>query len=144
MKKKDVENRPRIVLVSRCVVMKGKKFLLILRAMYRDQYAAGLWEFPGGKLDEGQDIRNAEEREVLEETGIFTVSISANAFVESYIIGKGKFIGLPYVLLISIGRYIGGEVKLSAEHDAWRWVTKEEALKMKLKDDIRKAIITLF
>jgi 8-oxo-dGTP diphosphatase len=30
----------------------------------------GWWEFPGGKLEPGEDIRACAEREVLEETGL--------------------------------------------------------------------------
>ncbi len=31
---------------------------------------AGLWEFPGGKVDEGETVRAAAVRECLEETGV--------------------------------------------------------------------------
>lgn len=136
------EERPRVILVIRSIIMRGNRFLLIRRDI-TDEYAPGFWEVPGGKLDEGQDVRHAEEREVLEETGLVIVPSSPCAFVESYILSRGKYIGLPYVVLIGVSKYFAGDVKLSDEHDAWRWVTKEEALALPLKDDIRKAITVL-
>jgi 8-oxo-dGTP diphosphatase len=33
-------------------------------------HLAGYWEFPGGKLESGENTRDAAEREALEETGL--------------------------------------------------------------------------
>ena len=44
------------------------KLLLALRD--KKQHQGGLWEFPGGKVEEGEDIRTALARELHEELGI--------------------------------------------------------------------------
>ena len=62
------DERPRVVLVNRCFVRDGEKLLIIQRAKL-DSMNAEKWEVPGGKLDEGQDLSHAQEREVMEETG---------------------------------------------------------------------------
>lgn len=45
----------------------GDQILLIHQ--YRHSVKKWLWEIPGGGLEEGEDIRRAAERELLEETG---------------------------------------------------------------------------
>lgn len=135
--------RPKVVLVNRCIILNGKgKFLLIKRSP-NDYYASGLWEFPGGKLDEGQDLTNALEREVIEETNLLVLPTTRIAYTESSVIPKGKYKGLPYVVIIGIGKMIGGKLKLSEEHTDFKWVTLKEAFEMPIKDEIRKSLMVL-
>ena len=69
--------RPKVVLVNRCIIFnKNEDKILIIKRSEREHHESGKWEFPGGKLDEGQDLNNALEREVLEETGLFIIPIS--------------------------------------------------------------------
>lgn len=139
MKNKSVK-RPRVVLVNRCAVFKKNGKLLLIKRSSSDRYAAGFWEFPGGKLDEGQNVSQALEREVFEETGLVVVPITRIAYIESQIMIQGPYKGLPYIVIIGTGKLIGGKIKLSKEHTSYKWVTKNEALKLPLKDEIRKAL----
>lgn len=141
--KSEKNSRPRVVLVNRCIIFNNKgKFLLIKRSM-NDYHAPGAWEFPGGKLDEGQDLSQALEREVLEETGLLIIPTTRIAFTESSVIPKGKYKGLPYVVVIGIGKMLGGKLKLSEEHTDYKWVDTKEAYLMPIKEEIRKALIVL-
>ena len=134
--------RPRVVLVNRSIVIKDGLILLIQRAK-TDSYKPKYWEFPGGKLDPGQDLTNALEREVLEETGLLITPIDRIAYYESIVISEGKYAGLPYVSLIGISKVVGGNIKLSEEHDDYIWIKPEAALEYKITEDTRKALITL-
>ncbi|WP_039903151.1 NUDIX hydrolase [Acetobacter tropicalis] len=49
------------------VVRRGSDFLLVRRANPPD---AGLWGFPGGRIEAGETLLQAAERELLEETGM--------------------------------------------------------------------------
>jgi mutator protein MutT len=49
---------------------KGDKFLLVRRPLNKKR--GGLWEFPGGKVENGETLESAIERELKEELGIET------------------------------------------------------------------------
>ncbi len=64
----DTRARP-IVLVAACALLNEEgKVLIAKRPPGRP--LAGLWEFPGGKVDLGEDPETALFRELLEELGI--------------------------------------------------------------------------
>ena len=50
------------------LVYDGDKLLILKRS--DDQMLGGLWEFPGGKLEEGETPQQAVKREIMEETGL--------------------------------------------------------------------------
>jgi mutator protein MutT len=54
--------------VVACLVF-GPEGLLIARRP-QGKHLAGYWEFPGGKIDDGEDLFAAAVREIREETGL--------------------------------------------------------------------------
>ena len=79
---------PKLMLSNRAVVRNSKgEYLLIQRAVKGFSYP-GLWEFPGGKLDKNETVRESLLREVEEEdneTICKELEISAtNAWVMLY------------------------------------------------------------
>jgi 8-oxo-dGTP diphosphatase len=56
------------VLVAAGVLVEGGRVLLTQRKA--GSHLAGAWEFPGGKVEPGEDPRSALERELREELGI--------------------------------------------------------------------------
>jgi 8-oxo-dGTP diphosphatase len=57
-----------LVIVSAAVVVEGGRVLLTQRK--RGSHLAGSWEFPGGKVEAGEDPRDALVRELREEVGV--------------------------------------------------------------------------
>lgn len=57
-----------VVRVAAAVLCRGGKILLARRAPNKKM--AGLWEFPGGKVEEGESSGQALQRELKEELGI--------------------------------------------------------------------------
>jgi len=54
--------------VVAAIIRRAKKILITRR---RDHvHLAGLWEFPGGKVEDGESLRSALQREILEELGV--------------------------------------------------------------------------
>ncbi len=138
-----VNDRPQVVLVNRCIVRNKEDEFLFLQRSGNDRNNAGLWEFPGGKLDVGQDLSHALEREVMEETGLLVEPSSRLVFAESFVIGDEPYKGLPYVALFGIAHVVGGKFKLSHEHDASLWANFNNALDLDLTAESRKALIVL-
>lgn len=61
------------IVVAAAVVRDGERFLLTQRPP--KGHLAGLWEFPGGKLEEGESPESALVRECREECGIDVVPL---------------------------------------------------------------------
>lgn len=53
-----------------CGVIRNKEGKVLACRRAADRHLGGLWEFPGGKVEEGEDPRAALARELLEELGI--------------------------------------------------------------------------
>ena len=60
------------VTVAAGVLIEGGRVLLSQRLT--GTHLAGLWEFPGGKVEEGEDPRDTVARELREEVGIETAA----------------------------------------------------------------------
>jgi 8-oxo-dGTP diphosphatase len=68
-----------LVLVVAAVVVRNGSVLLSRRPP--GKHLAGLWEFPGGKIEEGESPETALAREVREELGLAISSPRPYAFV---------------------------------------------------------------
>jgi 8-oxo-dGTP diphosphatase len=79
----------------------------------------GRWEFPGGKLEAGEDGRKAILREIREELGI---SIEVGRYIMTV---EYQYPTFFLVMHAYEGRRIEGEVLLS-EHIQMRWLSKDE------------------
>lgn len=79
----------------------------------------GGWEFPGGKVEEGESKEEALKREIREE---LDTEIQVESFIETVEYGYPTFHLSMDVFWCSV---ISGELTLK-EHEAAKWLTKEE------------------
>lgn len=101
------------------LIKKGDQYLLIRRSQNDDE-DKGAWDLPGGGIDFGEQPQEAAQRETKEEAG---VEIKVGQVI--------TYLAIPYKGMWSIefiveGEYLSGEVKLSEEHDDFKWVSKKE------------------
>lgn len=79
--------------------------------------AAGRWEFPGGKVEDGETPEAALVREIAEELGV-TIE------VRRWLAGSAP-IGTAYELTVAIADIVDGEPD-PVDHDEVRWLTADE------------------
>lgn len=103
-------------LSAKAVVRDGQGRILLIRRSAASRNNAGKWELPGGKVDGGESVEQALQREVQEETGLRVevcgVAGAAESAWDSRRIAYLIFTATPHP----------GEVVLSDEHDAFAWV----------------------
>ncbi len=103
------------------IVFRGDRVLTMRRAA-GSEAGPRIWESVSGRVEPGEDPRDAAEREVLEETGL-PVMIRDTP-VDAYAMKRR---GRPMVVIVYRGDAPHGEVARSAEHDAHEWLPFEEA-----------------
>ena len=103
--------------VTAAVIRKNGNILIARRA--KGHHLAGLWEFPGGKIENGETPEACLKRELFEEFGI---KVRIGRFIaESCFSYSEKNIRL----LAYEVEYLGGDFSLNA-HSAVSWVAIDQ------------------
>ena len=107
------------------------------------QYGAGHWDFPKGKLEQGESKDQAARRELTEETGLHDVTIH-DGFEESLVYQFNDFRGYPVEKTVYF--FVGevpykGPITLSHEHQAYAWLPYEKALEMLTYQNAKNVLI---
>ncbi len=79
--------------------------------------AAGRWEFPGGKIEDGESAEAALTREIAEELGVAIV-------VRRWLAGAVP-IGTTHELTVALAEIVDGD-PVPVEHDRVRWLTADD------------------
>jgi 8-oxo-dGTP diphosphatase len=103
----------------RDVPAKGRRVLASRRT--EPPRLAGLWEFPGGKVEPGETDEQALVRELQEELRV-EVEVGER-------LGGDLLIGQAAVLRVYLCRLVSGEPAL-VDHDAHRWLAADELLEV--------------
>jgi len=109
----------------------------------KDSWMTGFWECPGGKVEAQQNLSEALEREVLEETGVLVVPTHRVAYYEGTLATSPKYKGFTCLSLIGISTTDKSKVKLSSEHDQYGWFSYADALKLESTPQVQKALKVL-
>jgi len=98
-----------------------KKRYLIVRRNAQQNSGAGHWEFPGGKIENGESKTQALVREILEELG-FTINEASLKYIHS-----NRYQYPQRIVEIHLYRYDKAiDEFLLVDHDLHAWVDKAE------------------
>lgn len=111
------------------LVFRGESVLLVKRGA---EPLKGRWSIPGGKVEFGETLRAAVERETLEETGL---QVKAGALVEIFERIRRGAAGddaYHYVLMDYLCAIVGGELRSGDDAAAADWfrLDRLDALRM--------------
>jgi 8-oxo-dGTP diphosphatase len=91
------------------------------------------WDLPGGNVEFGENPLRSILREIKEETSLRVKRI-APIDVEGHVNHLNDYkVTLAYIAFIS-----GGEISISWEHDSYKWVTRDEFLKLRTTKKLKK------
>lgn len=98
-------------------------FLLMRRVPQR----GGFWQPLTGGVEQGETFEEAVRREALEETGITEMIEVADSNYHYEFTDEGRH-HVEYIFGVEVPA--NTDVRLSHEHDDFRWVEKDEALQL--------------
>jgi len=104
--------------VAAAIIENDKGQILIARRK-EGKSQAGLWEFPGGKIENGETPQACIVRELLEEMNISVTPgelFGVNEFVDKTV---------QILLIAHKATYIGGQIRL-VDHDEFFWAQRDE------------------
>jgi len=106
-----------MIQVVAAVIKRGNRFLIARRAAHKAM--PGKWEFPGGKVEAGESLEAALEREIFEEFG---VRIRTGHYLTTAV---HEYRDFTIELIAYYADYLEGEFSLT-DHDRIAWVRKED------------------
>lgn len=128
-----------MVAVGAVIANQDGKVLLIKRSNNLDWHP-GEWEIMYGRIAQHEDPRDGLKRELMEELGI-TVTVGQpltcwHIYRGHEEIAENELVGITFSATSS-----DLDVKLSDEHEEYRWVTPAEALELIKVEGIKRDII---
>ena len=102
--------------------------VLLLQRSSSSKTNPGKWELPGGKIDPGEQFDAALLREMQEETGLAVRIHHAAGTAEQQVPAW------HVIHLVMTGTIVSGILRISKEHEAFRWERIDEMRNLELAD----------
>jgi len=119
-------------LAVRLILFNEAGEVLLLQRSRSSKTNPGRWELPGGKIDPGEQFDAALRREMLEETGLVVSLTHATGTAEQQVPAW------HVIHLVMTGNIVSGTVRISDEHEAFRWTAIAGMKNLELADWFRE------
>ena len=112
---------PKIIRVTVAIIELDDQ-ILIAKRKSEDDIFGGLWEFPGGKIEDGETPEGCMARELMEE---LEIKVEVGTLITS---NKHRYPNGIFELLAYRVKHISGNFVLN-DHDKIKWITIDEISK---------------
>jgi len=116
---------PRIAVGA--IVVKDHKVLLVRRSQPPDK---GLWAIPGGRVELGETLQEAAEREIMEETGLIIRARNPVYVIDLINSDAEGNILYHYIIVDLLADYVSGKPNPGDDVDEACWVSSHELDKL--------------
>lgn len=130
------------ILVAAAVIENSAGEILIARRPPHHKVAGGEWEFPGGKVEPGEDPRSTVRREISEELGL-DIAIGDLIDVSSHVYPLESGDDLHIVLIGYHCSLLGGELRLNDVAEI-AWIARSEFATVFVERTVAAADVPLF
>lgn len=117
----------KLFVAVKALIVKDQKVLILSEARDKDSGTnPGKFDFPGGKMELGEEPREALIREVKEETGLdveIEIPIEVNQWMPVVRNEQWQIVGIYFKCQLKDN---DSEVKLSHEHELFKWIDPKE------------------
>lgn len=118
-----------LVRVLAAVISRQDRYLVCQRPLNKRH--GGLWEFPGGKIELGESLLDAANRELTEELNVTAISVSEPIF-------SVHDEGSPFVINFVSAEIAG--VPMCVEHAEARWASLKDIQHLELAPSDRQFV----
>ena len=118
-------------------VINNQGKVLILKRNSNVEFNPNLWDFPGGKTENNEELRETGKREAKEESGL-EVELEENHF-SLYYCPIRDF----NVYAFRVKSYTG-KILLSKEHVGFRWISKNNWKKLSYTPSVEAVLKEIF
>ena len=94
----------------------------------------GWWSLPGGAVETGERLREAIQREVMEETNLVVEPLEVVEIFERLMKDAGHRTEYHYVLIDYLCRITGGDLRAGSDSSNVAWFRREELANLKLTE----------
>ena len=119
------------------VVFHENRVLLVRRGQAPSD---GQWAIPGGRVELGETLAQAAEREIREETGILIAAQEPIYVFDMVERDRADQVRFHYVIVDLAARYLGGELHAGDDAAEARWVTADEMQRLTVSPPTRQLL----